>query len=135
MDTGNKSRDPMDDAVLRLIKEEELNQREPNKFQRGWNRLPLPIKAKVVIVDQGSPAVGLSAIQLNALGVGNGIVRRRYGDRQCEAKTWNAFGGNSLNDYEGIRITDTVAKKLNCSEGDEIEFIEVIARNFPIRVD
>ena len=46
----------------------------PNTFSGGWGAVPLPIMCEVVIVDEGSePAIGLSAMQMDNLQVGNGV--------------------------------------------------------------
>lgn len=103
------------------------------RFRMGWGKLPLPIKAKVAVIDHGGHAVGLSAMQLDALGIHSGVVRLRHGNNFTNAKVWNAFGTNYVADPESIRITDSVAATLGCSVHDEIEFVEATARNFPLK--
>jgi hypothetical protein len=104
------------------------------RFQQGWGKLILPITGKVVVIDQGEPAVGLSAMQLDALDIHSGVVRLKFGKKTCEAKVWNAYGMNSTNGYDTVRITDGVANALGCKVGDDIDFVKIIAHTLPVKV-
>ena len=136
-----RNRDLYDVEVERLFrqvekKEQELNAKPRSRFRAEWSRLPLPVRASVAIIDQGGSAVGLSAVQFDALGVGNGIVRLARATARCDAKVWNACGISipSVTPNASASLTPST-EELGCSEGDEIDFIEVVVRNLPVRID
>lgn len=104
------------------------------RFRRSWDRLELPVTGRIAVIDSGEPAIGLSAMQLNALGVHSAIVKVRYKGRTCEAKVWNACCMNSTKGDDEIRVADVLAKILGCKKGDDIEFIEIVAHTLPVRI-
>jgi len=104
-------------------------------FRCGWGQMQLPILGRVAIIDRGNPGVGLSAMQMDALGVGRGKVLLRFGNRTCEAKVWNACGPAAIRGgHDRIRITQGAARKLGCTLEDEIEFVQVLVHNLPVEV-
>lgn len=104
------------------------------RFKDGWEKYELPIVGKVAVIDNGEPAVGLSAMQLNTLDINSGIVELRFGDKTCEAKVWNACGMDSTEGHDAIRITDGVAKLLGCKKGDDIYFLKIVAHTLPVNI-
>jgi hypothetical protein len=96
--------------------------------------MELPIAGIVIIIDNGEPGVGLSAMQMDALGVGRGVVLLEFSGRTCEAKVWNAYGPDSLRGASHVRITNSVARKLGCGIDDEIKFVRVVTPNLPVNV-
>ena len=96
--------------------------------------MELPIAGVVSVIDNGKAAVGLSAMQMNALGVGRGLVILEFEGQRCAAKVWNAFGPDHLPGAAQIRITNSVARELGCGIDDEIKFVEVVTANLPVTV-
>lgn len=103
-------------------------------FQRRWDKLELPITGKIAVIDHGEPAVGLSAMQLNALDIHSGIVKMEFRGKTCEAKVWNACGMNATKGDDTIRLSDGAAKMLGCKVGDNIDFVKIVARTLPVNV-
>jgi hypothetical protein len=103
-------------------------------FQQGWKQIPLPIFGIVSVIDRGNPGVGLSAMQMYALGVRRGMVLLEFNGRTCESKVWNAYGPNATGHPAEIRITNSVARILHCGIDDEVRFVKVLTPNLPTNV-
>ena len=88
---------------------------------------------QVVLIDSGDPAQGLTAEQLNALGIRNDIVRFEFGDRHIDASVWSVIGMNATRGESGdsIRFSKGVAQELGFQIGDDVKRVGLIKHVSP----
>ena len=104
-------------------------------FAGTWGKRSLPISGKVAIVDQGERnAVGLSAMQMANLDVGNGVVEVGFNGKTALAIVWNAGGPVSTRKADEIRVTEGLALALGCNAGDLVSFLKVTQQISSVRV-
>ena len=102
----------------------------------GWGAVALPIEGEVAIVDEGDrPAVGLSAMQMDNLQVGRGVLVLEHNGKTARAYVWNAYGPDSTRERHLVRITKGLSDALGCEAGDLITFTQVEKQIRPVRVE